>query len=120
MLLTPSQAAAGGRRYLIGSVALVAAVGLAAACDGGSGGQFGGQPDGGTGGQNGGLRFDGGGLKGGVIDVDAMAPRDPPAVNKEAIKLPFPKRARLIGNHTSACSNQTPEGATLQSQVGDR
>jgi hypothetical protein len=122
MLLTPSQAAAGGRRLSIGPVALVAVVGLALACDGGGGSQLGGPPDGGgTGGQTGGgLKFDGGGLKGGGFDVDAMVQRDPPPVSKEAIKLPFPNKARLIGDHTSSCSNEAPEGATLQSQVGDR
>jgi len=100
-------------------VALVAAIGFALACDGGNS-QFGAQPDGGTGGQNGGLKFDGGGLKGGGFDVDAMIQRDPPEVSKQANKLPFPNKARLIGDHTSSCSNETPEGTTLQSQVGDR
>ncbi len=120
MLLTPSQAAAGGRRLSNGTVALLAVAGMAFACDGGSNLGSGSQPDGGTGGRIGGSGLDGGGLKGGGFDVDARPPREPPAVNKDATKLPFPNKARLIGDHVSACSNQSPEGATLQSQVGDR
>jgi len=120
MLLTPPQAATGGRRRSIGPVALVAFVGLVLACDGGADLKLADQPDGGMGGQTGGLRFDGGGLKGGGAQPDAMAQREPPAVSKEAVKLPFPNKARLIGDHVSSCSNETPDGATLQNQVGDR